>query len=129
MSSDPKFLLVFAVTSLIAVFTLYKFDKQNKMYLIWFTDRRLNGLVFGALGCFIVVFPFLFFYSGIDISNRGGVVNGSLLLPVIIFNVWQSVGRMFVSRICPWYYEKGARPLNQLRAKILLTGSKEKQKI
>lgn len=88
MSSDPLFLVIFAVTSLIAVFALHKFDKENRKHLIWFRDKKNIGLLFGILGCIVVVAPFFVLYSGIDINNRGGIVNTSILLPLLIFSLF-----------------------------------------
>lgn len=88
MSSDPLFLIILAATSLIVVFALHKFDIENRKYLIWFRDTRFTGLIYGILGCIVVVAPFFILYSGIDINNRGGIVNLSILLPLLLFSMF-----------------------------------------
>ncbi|WP_070000972.1 CPBP family glutamic-type intramembrane protease [Cellulosilyticum sp. I15G10I2] len=88
MSSDPIFLIIFAGISLIAVFALHKLDKENGKYLMWFRDKKFTGLIYGILGCIVVVTPFLILYSGIDINNRGGSVNISILLPLLLFSMF-----------------------------------------
>ncbi|TYQ13212.1 UNVERIFIED_CONTAM: hypothetical protein Cloal_4274 [Acetivibrio alkalicellulosi] len=88
MSSDPAFLIAFAVTSLIVVVALYKFDRENRKYLIWFRNKKLIGLIFGILGCIVVAAPFLNLYRGIDINDRGGIVNASILLPLLLFSMF-----------------------------------------
>lgn len=88
MSSDPMFLIIFAATSLIMVSALYVFDKDNRKYLTWFRHRRLTGLIYGILGCIIVTAPFFILYKGIHISDRGGIVNASLLLPLLLFSMF-----------------------------------------
>lgn len=85
MSKDPLFLLIFGLCSLLMVIGLYVFDRENSRYLIWFKSNRLKGIFYGLAGCIGVVLPFVFLYKYIDISKRGGAVNTSLILPLLIF--------------------------------------------
>ena len=88
MSSDPVLLVILAITSLCIVFALSKFDEENRKYIIWFRKRKLSGIIYGIIGCIIVILPFLVLYRGIDIYERGSIVNGSVILPLLLFTLF-----------------------------------------
>ena len=85
LSSDPLFLVLFGVFSLLIVWALYAFDSENRPHLQWFRDNKTTGVVAGFIGTALVVSPFLFLYHGVDIGLRGGAVAASLLLPGLVF--------------------------------------------
>ena len=85
LSTDPLFLIVFGLCSLLIVIGLSAFDQENRQYLVWFRRDKLIGLTLGLLGGILVVLPFSILYRGIDIAQRGGAVDTVLLIPVLIF--------------------------------------------
>ncbi len=87
MSDDPYFLLVFAGCSLLMMLGLYFLDGENSRHIVWFQSSKIKGLLFGVLGCIIVVAPFLYFYNGVAIADRGGAVSRGLLAPLLVFTM------------------------------------------
>lgn len=87
INNDPLFLIIFGVLSLLVVIALYAFDKENRKHLIWFQNGKIKGLFWGIAGCILVVSPFFALYRDIDVNNRGGMVENSLLIPLLIFAI------------------------------------------
>ncbi len=83
--SNPSFLVLFAVCSLIIVLLLTVFDRENSKHISWYSDTRIIASFFGFVGAGIVVLPYFFLYRGIDIGLRGGAVPAGLLIPLLIF--------------------------------------------
>lgn len=88
LSSDPFFLIIFGVSCLFIALTLFYVDKENRKYFVLFTENKFVGLLLGVIACFIVVAPFPFLYQRLDVSIRGGSVDSSLLLPILIFAIF-----------------------------------------
>ncbi len=87
MSDNPYFLLIFAGCSLLMMLALYFLDGENSRYIVWFQNSKLKGLLFGLLGCIVVVAPFLYFYNDVAIAERGGAVAKGLLPSLLVFTM------------------------------------------
>ncbi|MDZ7724985.1 MAG: CPBP family glutamic-type intramembrane protease [candidate division KSB1 bacterium] len=85
LSSNPVFLILFGLSSLIITTGLWLFDRENRNTLIWMRGKALPGLISGTAGCALVVLPFISLYPGIPLAERGGAVGSELLLPLLVF--------------------------------------------
>lgn len=92
LSTNPIFLIIFGISSLTIMVSLFVIDKENRKYLLWFRNKKIIGLVFGVVGCIAISFPFLILYRSININQRGGIVSTSLLIPILIFTL---LGNLF----------------------------------
>jgi len=79
LSDDKWFLLIFGIISVCVVGLLYFFDKPNSKKVIWLKGKPLAGYLTGIAGMLIVISPFLILYQFTPISNRGGMVNLTLV--------------------------------------------------
>ena len=85
LSTDPVFLILFGLCSLLMVMALFAFDRENRQHLIWFKKKKLIGLILGIIGGMAVVLPYFILYRGIEIGQRGGAVDTALHIPIFIF--------------------------------------------
>lgn len=85
LSTDPVFLILFGLCSLLIIMGLFTFDRENRQYLIWFKKNKSIGLILGLIGGMAVVLPYFILYRRIGIEQRGGTVDTALLIPILIF--------------------------------------------
>lgn len=85
LSTDPLFLILFGIFSLLVMLALAKFDKENRKHLVWFQNSKWMGSFFGIVGCIVVVLPLFIIYQGLDLNLRGGPVDTPLLAPILLF--------------------------------------------
>ncbi len=60
-------------------------DKENRKYISLFLENRYTGMLVGGFGCLVVVAPYALLYQGVALTDRGGMVDSRLLLPLLTF--------------------------------------------
>ncbi|PKA17956.1 CPBP family intramembrane glutamic endopeptidase [Leptospira haakeii] len=99
LSNSSLVLVALGFTSLVLVFTLWKFDIENRKLVLWFKGNQVLGVLFGLLSAVAIVLPVWILnrsLSGGKIS--GGEVDTSLLLPMLWFSLAGNLYEEFLFR-------------------------------
>ncbi len=81
------FLILFGLSGIAMVALMNFCDPDLKGLIVWFRGHIGAGIVTGFLGAAVVVLPLAFLYSGVSLSLRGGEVESSLLLPLLVITM------------------------------------------
>lgn len=91
-------LYLFSFFSVFIIFFLFKFDKENKLYIQWFTKSKFIGIIVGFLSSLLIDLPNFILYIAIPKEKRGGYVSKNHFIPLLIFSLFGNLLEEFLFR-------------------------------
>lgn len=98
LSNSSLVLAVLGATSLFLVFILWKFDVENRKWILWFRGNQIIGILFGLLSAILIVLPVLILNRSLSGGVPGGEVDIGLLLPMLWFSLAGNLYEEFLFR-------------------------------
>ncbi|TGL60762.1 CPBP family intramembrane glutamic endopeptidase [Leptospira sarikeiensis] len=92
LSNSALILYLLGLLSLVLVLTLWKFDIENRKWIVWQKGNPIPGIVTGILASLLIAFPVWALNKSLSDTVPGGPVSNSLLLPMLWFSL---VGNMY----------------------------------
>ncbi len=83
-TEDPIFLLLFGAAGAVMMTALIRLDRENRRHIRFFRGHKGTGVLLGLSAALIIVLPFIFPYSSVSLSARGGTVAPRLLMPIAV---------------------------------------------
>ncbi|TGK09536.1 CPBP family intramembrane metalloprotease [Leptospira selangorensis] len=99
LSNSSLVLVVLGATSLILVCTLWKFDIENRKWVLWFRGNQVLGILFGLLSAVAIALPVWILNRSLSGTRiLGGEVDMGLLLPMLWFSLAGNLYEEFLFR-------------------------------
>ncbi|PJZ69287.1 hypothetical protein CH373_14310 [Leptospira perolatii] len=98
LSDSPPILILLGFFSLAIVVSLWKFDSENREWILWVNGNKILGITVGILSGILVALPIWFLNRWTGSSNAGGIVSSSLYLPLLWFALVGNLYEEFLFR-------------------------------
>jgi len=91
-------LVFFGISSATLAVFLFFIDKDNKNIIKWIKEKIHLSIISGFIGLIVTVLPLLIYYMWIPMSQRGGAVNISLIVPLFVVTMGGNLLEEFLFR-------------------------------
>ncbi|TGK39738.1 CPBP family intramembrane glutamic endopeptidase [Leptospira andrefontaineae] len=99
LSKSSLILVTLGATSIVLVFILWKFDIENRRWVLWFRGNQVFGVLLGLLSSVAIALPVWILNRSLSGGGiPGGEVDVSLLLPMLWFSLAGNLYEEFLFR-------------------------------